>query len=67
MIEKYHLKHTDYKKIAQWGYGDAAFNCDYDVMSSTTKLRQAGFYEMVDSETRFLRLFDEMRKNLNIP
>lgn len=67
MIKKYNLKVTDYKKIAQWGYGDAAFNFNYDVMSSTTKLRLAGFHEFVDSETMFLQLFTEMRKDLIIP
>lgn len=56
-----------YDTIAAWGFGDFIFNCGYDVISSTTKLRQAGFAETVDSEAMFLRMFDEFRRRRVIP
>jgi hypothetical protein len=37
------------------------------VISSTTKLRQAGFAETVDSEAMFLRMFEEFRRRRVIP
>ena len=36
-------------------------------MTSTTKIRQAGFHEVVDSEEMFLRLFAAFRAARIIP
>ncbi|GKT33619.1 Short-chain dehydrogenase/reductase SDR like protein, partial [Aduncisulcus paluster] len=41
--DKYGLQDVPFDKIAAWGFGDFIFNCDWDVISSTTKIRQAGF------------------------
>jgi nucleoside-diphosphate-sugar epimerase len=37
--------------IANWAFGDFLFRQDYDVVSSLTRLRQAGFHEVVDTGT----------------
>ncbi|MEG6509512.1 SDR family oxidoreductase [Methyloligella sp. 2.7D] len=65
--QKYGLVDVPFDKIAAWGFGDFIFNCDWDVISSTTRIRQAGFGSVVDSEAMFLRLIDEFRERKIIP
>ncbi|MEI4472181.1 SDR family oxidoreductase [Frigidibacter sp. MR17.24] len=65
--ERHGLVDVPFDKIAAWGFGDFIFNCDWDVVSSTTRIRQAGFAPVVDSEAMFLRLFDEFKERKVIP
>jgi len=67
IVSRHGLAPYAYETIAAWGFGDFIFNCDYDVISSTTKLRQAGFADVVDSEEMFLRMFEEFRRRRVIP
>jgi hypothetical protein len=53
--------------MALWSYGNFIFTPDWDMMSSTTKLRQFGFNEFIDSENMFLEFFDSFRKRRKIP
>lgn len=64
---KHGLVDVPFDKIAAWGFGDFILNCDWDVVSSTTRIRQAGFGDVVDSEAMFLRLIDEFRARKVIP
>ncbi|PXW24737.1 SDR family oxidoreductase [Paraburkholderia caballeronis] len=67
MTAKYGLAPVPYERVAAWAFGDFIFRCDWDVISSTTKIRQAGFHDVVDSTPMFLRLFDEFRARKAIP
>ena len=67
IVQKHGLHPYAFETIAAWGFGDFIFNCGYDVISSTTKIRQAGFAEVVDSEEMFLRMFAEFRRRKVIP
>lgn len=67
MTQKYHLVPVPYEQVAAWAFGDFIFRCDWDVISSTTKIRQRGFHDVVDSTAMFLRLFDEFRSRKAIP
>lgn len=67
ITERYGLAPVPFDKIASWGFGDFIFRCDWDVISSTTKIRQAGFTPVVDSEDMFIRLFDTFRAKKIIP
>jgi nucleoside-diphosphate-sugar epimerase len=67
IVQKHGLHPYAYETIAAWGFGDFIFNCGYDVISSTTKLRRAGFAEVADSEEMFLRMFAEFRRRRVIP
>jgi nucleoside-diphosphate-sugar epimerase len=67
VVERYGLIKTPYEKAAAWGFGDFVFRCDFDVISSTTKLRQAGFGDIVDTEAMFARLFEQLRLRKVIP
>lgn len=67
IIEKYGLVDVPYAQLAAWTFGDFIFRCDWDVVSSTTKIRQAGFGDVVDSERMFLRLFREFSQRKVLP
>ena len=67
VVGKYKLQPHSYKDIVAWGYPDNVFASDYDIVSSTTKARLAGFHDMVDTEEMFLRMFGEFRQNRIIP
>lgn len=67
IVARYKLQPHSYQDIVAWGYPENVFNSDYDIVSSTTKARLAGFHDMVDTEEMFLRMFGEFRKNKIIP
>ena len=67
MVEKHGLKPHRYEDIVAWPFGDYVFACDWDVMSSTTKARQHGFHDVVDSEDMFVRLLAQFRRERIVP
>jgi nucleoside-diphosphate-sugar epimerase len=67
LVEKHGLLPVPYAQIASWAFGDFIFRCDWDVISSTTKIRQAGFQDVLDSMQMFIQLFDEFRARKIIP
>jgi hypothetical protein len=36
-----------YRHIAAWPFADYVFGCDWDAMSDTLKIHEAGFYDYV--------------------
>lgn len=64
---KYGLAPVPYEQVVSWRFGDFIFRCDWDVITSTTKIRKDGFHDVVDSIKMFLRLFDEFRERKVIP
>lgn len=67
IMARYRLVPTPYEHAVLWSYGDFIFGSEYDMMSDTTKLRQCGFCEVVDTEAMFLRIFDELRRARIVP
>lgn len=67
IVAKYGLIDTPYERMALWSYGDFIFTPDWDMMSSTSKLRRFGFHEIVDTEQMFLSFFDGFRRARIIP
>lgn len=67
LVQKHGLQPIPYEKLAAWGFGDFIFRCDWDVISSTTKIRQAGFHDVVDSTQMFLDLLAQLRARRVIP
>ncbi|RWR34633.1 SDR family oxidoreductase [Sinirhodobacter populi] len=67
IVARHGLTPVPFGKIAAWGFGDYLFRRDWDVVFSTTKIRQAGFQGVVDSEAMFLNLFDAFRARKIIP
>lgn len=67
MVQQHGLKPHRYQDIVAWPFGDYVFGCDWDVMTSTTKARQHGFHDVVDSEEMLLRLFTQFRRERIVP
>jgi len=67
IVDRYKLRRTAYEEVASWPFGDYVFGCDWDVMTDTLKIRQAGFHDCLDSEQMFLDLFRQFRAMKLIP
>lgn len=67
IVAEHSLKPISYEQIVSWSYGDYVFSTGYDIISSTIKAREYGFYDFIDSEKMFFELFDHLRDNHIIP
>lgn len=67
IVAKYGLQAYGLPDLATWPLGDFLFQCDWDVLLSTTKVQQAGFHSVVDSEAMFLSLFQTFRDRKIMP
>jgi len=67
LVERHGLQPYRYEEIVAWPFGDYVFGCDWDVMTSTTKARQHGFHDVVDSEAMFIRLLKQFREERIVP
>ena len=67
MQEKYGLARYSYEDLAGWPFADFVWGCDYDVMTDTSKIRRAGFYEYVDSEEMVVDLMRQFRRDKIVP
>ncbi len=56
-----------YEDLAAWPFGDYVFATDWDVMSDTTRLRQAGFHDVVDTEDTIVSMLREFRESRLVP
>ena len=61
ITKKYGLQAIPYEQLVSWGYGDFAFRQGFDNVSSTIKVRQAGFDQCVDSEAMFAGFFKTLQ------
>jgi len=64
---QHRLQPYRFEDLVAWPFGDYVFGCDWDVMTSTTKARQHGFHEVVDSEEMFVRLLQRFRHERIVP
>ncbi|MPZ58946.1 MAG: NAD-dependent epimerase/dehydratase family protein [Rhizobiales bacterium] len=67
IVARHGLRDIPYADAAIWTYGDFLFTPAWDMMSSTTKLRQFGFPDVIDTEAMFFKLFDALRRERVIP
>lgn len=67
LVERHDLVPTPFEKLVGWGVGDFLFHHEADNITSTIKARQAGFADALDSESRFLELFDQLVTQRVIP
>jgi nucleoside-diphosphate-sugar epimerase len=61
------LEPTPFHELAAWGFADFIFHSTWDNVSSTIKIRQAGFPDCIDSEQMFIELFDALAVRNLIP
>ena len=67
LVARHGLQPYKFDQLVAWPFGDYVFGCDWDVMTSTTKARQHGFHEVVDSEEMFVRLLGRFREERIVP
>jgi nucleoside-diphosphate-sugar epimerase len=67
LVARHDLLPTPYDDLVAWEFGDFLFRSEFDNVTSTVKARQAGFHDCLDSEDRFLELFDELVARHVIP
>ena len=72
MTQKFSLKAFPYERLSRWCQGEyeppnSRLNCEHDIFANTTRLRQSGFTEFVDSQDMFFRIFGELRAQKVIP
>ena len=60
LVERHGLRETPFDELVGWGVGDFLFHHEADNITSTVKVRQAGFADALDTETRLLELFDQL-------
>jgi nucleoside-diphosphate-sugar epimerase len=58
LVEHHGLVTTPFEELVGLGVGDFLFHHEADNITSTVKIRQAGFADALDTETRLLDLFD---------
>ena len=67
IVKKENLQPIPYEQIVSWGFGDFAFNQDFDNVSSTIKARSAGFHDCIDTESMFSQFFEKLREMKLLP
>ena len=66
-VARHGLARTPYRDVSCWGFADAVFSWDYDMLASQAKARRLGFREFVDSEEMFTRTFATLRRQRILP
>ena len=67
IVARHGLRPQAYADIANWEFGDFVFHTDWDLILSDGKRFRAGFTDTVDTEERFLELFQKLRDENIIP
>jgi nucleoside-diphosphate-sugar epimerase len=67
IVARHGLQPTRFADVADWNFAAYTFGVDWDVMSSTTKIRQAGFAEAVDTEEMILNHMKQLQQRRIIP
>ena len=55
IVRRHGLHPSPLEEVADWSFGEFLWSQCYDVISQTTKLHNAGFYEVVDTLPMFIR------------
>lgn len=67
MVQKHGLRPYTYSDVGYWPFADYIFHTNWDVMSSTHKIRTTGFFEFEDTEEMIIRQIGELRAAKIIP
>lgn len=67
IVAKHGLQPLPLEQVASWAFVDFILGLDYDVFSSTTKIRKAGFHEMLDTQDMILSQLRELQAARIIP
>jgi nucleoside-diphosphate-sugar epimerase len=67
IVARHRLRPQAYADVANWEFGDFTFHTDWDLILADGKRFRAGFTETLDTEERFLELFQQLRDENVIP
>jgi len=67
IVQKHQLKPYRIADLTQWTFADWVYGTGYDQMSSTTKLRQAGFHSLCDTEDMVVRQIARLKRERIVP
>jgi len=67
LVQANDLQPFDLEKLCDWSFADYILNTEWDVMASTTKIRQAGFAACLDTEAMYLAHLKQMQDLRVIP
>lgn len=67
IVKKHDLRPLKLTQVASWAFVDFILGLDFDVFSSTTKIRKAGFHEMLDTGEMVLSQLKELQAARIIP
>lgn len=67
LAARHQLVPTPFDQLVAWPVGDFLFHHEADNITSTIKIRQAGFADALDTETRLLQLFDSLVEQRVLP
>jgi nucleoside-diphosphate-sugar epimerase len=68
IVRKHGLQPLPYEQVSSWPFADAILRLmEYDNITSTIKVRRAGFHDCIDTEEMFSKLFNDLRRMQVIP
>jgi len=68
IVRKHGLQPLAYEQVSSWPFADAILRLmEYDNITSTIKVRCAGFHHCIDTEEMFLKFFNNLRQMQVIP
>lgn len=67
LVARHGLQETPFAELVGWGVGDFLFHHEADAITSTVKIRQAGFADCLDTAPRLLELFAALVEQKVIP
>lgn len=67
IVQAHGLQPLAIDRVASWGFADFCLGWDYDVISSTTKIRNAGFGAIVDTEEMMLDQISQYESRSILP
>jgi nucleoside-diphosphate-sugar epimerase len=67
IVRRHGLIEPKLDDVADWAFADFMWSHDYDVVSSTTKLRRAGFHEIIDTGEMLLAHLTRYREAKILP
>ncbi|MEU2349096.1 SDR family oxidoreductase [Modestobacter sp. NPDC049651] len=67
LVAEHDLVPTPFEDLVGWDFGQFIFTSGFDNVSSTIKIRQAGFAGCLDTEDRFVELLERLAADRVIP
>jgi len=67
IVAKYKLEPRRLDEVALWSFGDFMFRQSCDQIASMTKIRRAGFHDVVDTEEMYLAMLRQYREAHVLP